>query len=413
MASGSPPASSSPSTSCWVSLSVRASSERPCQKRSASASSSRSQRSCSWQRPRRQPHWDSSCAVRSWIPAGHERDGAQPAAPRGTARDPAPRQCPEQGRPRRDTPCAGTCCRACTPATVHAHPPTGPCLPLCAGTSGSSIGVCCLHAGQQLAALCLDCLQGHPQLLQLAQGQAVLADLLPKVGRVATDGGLALQAALQPLQALQQQVHALGQLGKVRGDQPGHLRGSPAGHQPPGAGPVPGCNAAGRPPAGQPPAARARGCGRTAPPPPASAAGTGRPAPGSAPPAVLRRAAASPSGAGALRWPPAGTEGREKAVGTCGARTGRTGTCPGAPWCCPGSAPSARYSCALGAPAQWCPQRCHLHPITDPRLHRYLSAPDPAGWQSMSLPSPSPSPCPGWGHPAFTCSNACCSLKAS
>lgn len=75
MASGSPPASSSPSTSCWVSLSVRASSERPCQKRSASASSSRSQRSCSWQRPRRQPHWDSSCAVRSWIPVGHERDG--------------------------------------------------------------------------------------------------------------------------------------------------------------------------------------------------------------------------------------------------------------------------------------------------------------------------------------------------
>lgn len=116
MASGSPPVSSSPSTSCWVSLSVRASSERPCQKRSASASSSRSQRSCSWQRPRRQPHWDSSCAVRSWIPAGHERDGAQPAAPRGTARDPAPRQSPEQGH----GPTATT--RVQGHAAVRAHP---------------------------------------------------------------------------------------------------------------------------------------------------------------------------------------------------------------------------------------------------------------------------------------------------
>lgn len=223
MASGSPPASSSPSTSCWVSLSVRASSERPCQKRSASASSSRSQRSCSWQRPRRQPHWDSSCAVRSWIPVGHERDRAQPGTPQGAARDPAHRHSPEQGHGPTGTPHAQGC------AAMHAHPPTGPCLPLRAGTSGSSVGVCCLHAGQQLAALGLDGLQGHPQLLQLAQGQAVLTDLLPKVGRVTADRRLALQAALQPLQALQQQVHALGQLGKVHGEQPGHLRGSPGG----------------------------------------------------------------------------------------------------------------------------------------------------------------------------------------
>lgn len=75
-------------------------------------------------------------------------------------------------------------------------------------TFGRSLGIGHLHGGQQLTALCLYSVQCHPQLLQLAQCQAVLAELLPQMGGIATGTGLALQAALQPLQALQQQVHA-------------------------------------------------------------------------------------------------------------------------------------------------------------------------------------------------------------